>query len=154
MLSSYKEAEKCSYRSTKRLICLKQKDWSKRGVPVTSTRCLNSQFLTTATTIPHGSKNSSAEYIHDVWTCLILTNTVTHIEKHTHSRTDSFTHTHTHTHTHTPTGAWIKKVNTFDWGIFGAVWKGRGGGQKFFAEVIKAPGSGSWYAAIRSIFLI
>ena len=60
-------AEKCSYRSTKKLMCLKQKDWSKRGVPATSTRCpdhLSRQFLTTASTFPYNSKNSSAEHIH------------------------------------------------------------------------------------------
>ena len=47
-------AEKCSYRSTKRLKCLYQEDWSKRGVPATSTRWpnhLNRQFLTTASNI-------------------------------------------------------------------------------------------------------
>ena len=39
----------------KKLICLKQKDWSKRGVPATSARCpdhLSRQFLITASTFP------------------------------------------------------------------------------------------------------
>ena len=60
-------AEKCSYRSIKRLICLMQKHWSKRWVLGTSNRCpdhLSRQFLTTASTFPYSSKNSSAEHIH------------------------------------------------------------------------------------------
>ena len=50
----------------------KQKDWAKRWVPATSTRCpdhLSRQFLTTATTFPYSSKNSSAEHIHAFYTC-------------------------------------------------------------------------------------
>ena len=39
-----------------------------------------------------------------------LTNTLTHIDKHTHI----FTHT----------GTCVKSMNMFSWGIFGAVWKG------------------------------
>ena len=66
----------------------------------------------------------------------------THIDKHTHSHTDSFTHTHIHKLTHTETC--IKCVNMFGWGIFGAVWKGTSGGQELSAEVIRAPGRGSW----------
>ena len=157
MLTIYKPAENAPIAAQKRLKCLKQKDWSKRGVPTTSTRWsdhLGRQFLTTASTFPHSSKNSSAEHIHDVSTCLILTNTLNHIDK--------YTHTHTHKQTMSlslclslsHTGTCIKSVNTFDWGIFGAVSKCRGGGQEFSAEVIRAPGWGSWYPAIRSIFLL
>ena len=43
--------------------------------------------------------------------------------------------------THTETC--IKSVNMFGWGIFGAVWKGTGGGQELSVEVIRAPGWGS-----------
>ena len=74
-------AEKCSYRSIKRVICLKQKHWSKRWVLGTSNRCpdhLGRQFLTTASTFPYSSKNSSAEHIHALSTWLIITNTLTH----------------------------------------------------------------------------
>ena len=81
-----------------------QKHWSKRWVPVTSNRCpdhLSRQFLTTASTFPYSSKNSSAEHIHALPAWLIITNTLTHIDKHTHSLTHSHTHTHTYTHTHT-----------------------------------------------------
>ena len=66
-------AEKCSYRSIKRLICLKQKHWSKRWVLGTSNRCpahLRSQFPATESTFPYSSKNSSAEHIHAFYTCL------------------------------------------------------------------------------------
>ena len=139
------------------------------GVPTTSTRCpyhLSRQFLTTASAYRYSSKNSSAEHIHDVSTCLIFKNTLNHIDKQT--QTDSvtlslsLTHTHTHTNTYTHTlslslthiGTCIKSVNTFDWGIFGAVCKCRGGGQEFSAEVIRVPGWDSWYPAIRSIFLL
>ena len=163
----------------KRLICLKQKDWSKRWVLGTSNRCpdhFSRQILTTTPTFPYSSKNSSAEHIYDISTCLILTNTVNHIDKHTHTHTHTLTHSlslslslslkHKHTHTHTlslslslslsltHTGTCIKSVNTFDWGIFGAVWKCGRGGQEFSAEVIRAPGGGSWYPAIRSIFML
>ena len=102
--------EKCSCRSTKRLICLKQKDWSKKWVLVTSNRCpdhLSRQFLITDSTYPYSSKNSSVEHIHTLPTCLTLKNSLTHIDKHTHSHTLthslslSLSHTHTHTHTHT-----------------------------------------------------
>ena len=51
----------------KRLTYLKQKDWSKRWVLVTSSRCpdhLSGQFLTIASTFPYSSKHSSAEDIH------------------------------------------------------------------------------------------
>ena len=161
MLSIYKPAGKCSYRSTKKLMCLKQKDWSKRGVPATSTRYsdhLSRQFLITTSTFPYSSKNSSAEHIHTLPTCLTLINTLTHVDKHTHSYTDSFTHSHTHTHTlsHSLTlsETYIESVNMFDWGIFGAVRKGRGGGQVLFAEVIRAPGWGSWNHPLRSFFLL
>ena len=130
-------AEKCSYRSIKRVICLKQKHWSKRWVLGTSNRChdhLSRQFLTTASTIPYSSKNSSAEHIHDVLTCLILTNTLNHIDK---KNTHWLIHTHTHTLTNTETCT--KSVNMFGWGIFGAVWKGTGCGQELSAKVIMAP---------------
>ena len=52
---------------SKRLICLKQNVWSKRWVLGTSNTCpdhLSGQFLTTASTFPYSSKNSSAEHIH------------------------------------------------------------------------------------------
>ena len=61
------QEEKCSCRSIKRVICLKQKHWSKRWVLGNSNRCpdqLSRQFLTTASTFPYSSKNSSAEHIH------------------------------------------------------------------------------------------
>ena len=60
-------AEKCSFRSIKRVICLKQKHWLKRWVLGTSNRCpdlLSRQCLTTTSTFPYSSKNSSAEHIH------------------------------------------------------------------------------------------
>ena len=56
-----------SIRAQKWLIGLKQRDWSKRGVPVTSNRCpdhLSRKFLTNASTFPYSSKNSSVEHIH------------------------------------------------------------------------------------------
>ena len=64
----------------------------------------------------------------------------THIHTLTHSLTDSLTYTHILTHGDTC----IKSMNMFSWGIFGAVWKCRGGGQELPAEVIRAPGWGSW----------
>ena len=63
------------------------------------------------------------EHVCALSTCLTLTNT--HILKHT--------------------GTCVKSVNMFAWGIFGAVWKVRAGGQELSAEVIRAPGWGSWY---------
>ena len=101
-------------------------------VQCTSNRCpdhLSRQFITTASTVTYSSKNSSAEHIHALSTWLIITNTITHIDKnayththslshidkHTHSFTQTNTHTltlslslslslsHTHTHTHTHT---------------------------------------------------
>ena len=97
-------------------------------------------------------------------TCLRFIN-IPHSYKHTHSHKQTHTHTHwlihslTHTHTHTHThihtkththilkhtGTCVKSVNMFSWGIFGAVWESRGGGQELSAEVIRAPGWGSWY---------
>ena len=98
--------------------------------------------------------HSSAEHILASSTWLTITNKLTHIDKHTHTHThtDSFTHRHTYTHIythkhrHTLThgGTCIKSVNIFVWGIFGSVWKGRGGGQELSAEVIRAPDWGSW----------
>ena len=152
MLSISKPAEKYSYRSTK-TERLKQKDWSKTGVPATSTRCsdhLSIQFLITPSTFPYSSKNSSAEHIHTLPTCLTLIITLTHIDKHIHSYTDSFTHKHTHTHIHTC----IKSMNMFSWGIFGAVWKGRGGGQELSSEVIRTPSWRNLYPLFRSVFLL
>ena len=77
-------AEKCSYRSTENAntVCIKQEHWSKRW-PLTSIRCsdhLSRQFLTTASTFPYSSKNSSA------------------LQTHSHRQTHTQTHTHTHTH--------------------------------------------------------
>ena len=66
LLNIYLPAEKCSYRSIKRVICLKQKHWSKRWVLGTSNMCPDHpsrQFLTTDSTFPYSSKNSSAEYM-------------------------------------------------------------------------------------------
>ena len=124
----YTPAEKCSHRSKESVICLKQKHWLKRWVLGTSKRCpdhLSRQFPTTASTFPYSSKNSSAEHIHALSKWLIITNTLTYIDKHTHTHTHSFlsrtysrfinmthhhkqthshwqtTHTHTLTHTHT-----------------------------------------------------
>ena len=161
-LSISKTAEKCTYRSTEKLKCLKQKDWLKRGgVPATSTRCSNNlsrQFLITASSFPYSSKNSSAEHIHTLPTCLTIINTLTHIDKHAlshwliHPQTHIHSHTHTHTHTLTHGETCIKSVNMFGWGIFGAVWKGRGGAQELSAEAIRAPSWGSWYPPFRSVF--
>ena len=106
----------------KRLICLKQKHWSKRWVPVTSHRCpdhLSRQFLIPASTFPYISKNSSAEHIRALskW----LTSTHTHTHTHTRililmhtgicikmlyqhvspSQTHSLTHINKHIHSHT-----------------------------------------------------
>ena len=86
----------------KRLICLKQKDWSKRWVPVTWKRCpdhLSRQFLTTVSTFPYSSKNSSSEHIHALSKWLTITNSLTHIDKHTHSPTYTYSHTLSLTHT-------------------------------------------------------
>ena len=69
--------------------------------------------------------------------------------KQTNTHTDSFSLSLTHILSLSlslslmHTGTCIKCVNTFDWGIFGAVWKCRGGGQEFSAEVIRAAGWGS-----------
>ena len=55
----------------KRLICLKQKDWSNSGIPATSTRCpdhLTREFLTTTSTFPYSTKNYSVERIHAFYT--------------------------------------------------------------------------------------
>ena len=95
-----KPAEKCSCRSIKRVICLKQKHWSKSWALGTSNRCLDHlsrQFLTTASTFPYSSKNSSAEHIHALSTWLIITNTLTHLHRQTHTHTHSHRQTHTHT---------------------------------------------------------
>ena len=57
---------KC-YRCTKKANTFKAKRLVEKGVPATSTRRpdhLNRQFLTTASTFPYSSKNSSAEHIH------------------------------------------------------------------------------------------
>ena len=70
-------------------------------VPVTSNRCpdhLSRQILTTASTFPYSSKNSSAEHIYDLSTWLIITNTLTHSHR---KKTHTLMRAHTHTHTHT-----------------------------------------------------
>ena len=88
----------------KRVICLKQKYWSKRWVLVTSNRCpdhLSRQYLTSVTTFPYRSKNFSAEHIHALPTLVIITNTLTYIDTHTHTHTLTHTLTSTNTHTHT-----------------------------------------------------
>ena len=131
---------------------------------------LSRQFLTTASTFPYRSKNSSAEHIHILSTWFIITNTHTHSHRQTHTHTHShrqihtmthsLTHKHkhknTHTHTHILThgGTCVRSVNMFGWGIFGTIWKGRGGGHEFSAEVIRAPGWGSWYPPFRPVFLL
>ena len=59
-------AEKYSYRSTKKANVFKAKRLIEKRVPATSTRCpdhLSRQFLTTASTFPYSSKNSSAEHL-------------------------------------------------------------------------------------------
>ena len=101
------------------LICLKQKDWSKRGgVPATSTRrsdLLGRQFLITASTFPYSSKNSSAEHIHNLPTCLTLINTLIHIDKHTltHWLIHSYSLSLSHTHTETCIKTWICSSEEF-----------------------------------------
>ena len=52
-------------------------------------------------------KCSSAEHIHALSTRLIITNTLTHIDKHTHTHSIRQTHTYklTHTSTHTHSSA-------------------------------------------------
>ena len=124
-----KPAEKCSYRSTKKANMFKAK---KKLIEKGSTSYLNQVLWSPQQTIPDHrlylsirSKNSSAEHIHTLPTCLILINTLTHIDKHTYSHTDSFTHTRARARAHTETC--IKSVNMFGWGIFGAVWNGRDG---------------------------
>ena len=72
------------------------------------------------------------------------THTHTHTQTHTITHTLSLTHTHTRARARTHGQTCIKSVNMFGWGIFGAVWKGRGGGQELCAEVIRAPGWGIW----------
>ena len=60
----------------------KAKRLIEKGVPATSTRCsdhLIKQFLITAS-LPYSSKNSSAEHIHTLPTCLTLIDTLTHID--------------------------------------------------------------------------
>ena len=90
---------------------------------------------------------SPIEHIYALSTCLTLTDTLTHIGKHTHTHYDSLTlslsHTYTHTHTHTYIHAhrdMCKKSEYVYLRKFGAVWKGRYGGQELSAEVIRAPG--------------
>ena len=62
---------------------------------------LSRQFLITASTFPYSSKNSSAEHIHTLRTCLILMNTLIHMtNRHTHTLTHSLTHTLTNTETY------------------------------------------------------
>ena len=144
-------AEKCSCRSTKRLICLKQKNDRKKWVPVASTSCphhLSTKFLTTSSTFPCISKNSSAENIHILSTRLTLTNTITHTLTHSLARSHRQTRTLSHRHIQTDSlthRVIIKIVSTFGWGISRAAWKGRGRGQELSAEVIRAPGWSNWY---------
>ena len=81
----------------------KAKRLIEKGVPATSTRCsdhLSRQFLITASTFSHSSKNSLAEHINTLPTCLTLINTLIHIDKHTHSHSHQLIHSHTYTHTH------------------------------------------------------
>ena len=59
----------------------KEKRLIEKGVPATSTRCpdhLSRQLLTTVSTFPFSSKNSSVEHIHALSSWLILTNRLTH----------------------------------------------------------------------------
>ena len=100
-------------------MCLKQKDWSKRGIPANSTRCpdhLSRQFLSTTSTFPYSSKNSSAEHIDAFYTWFIITNTLTHLYRqttHTHTYTHTRTLTHTHAHRHMYKNAWICLTEEF-----------------------------------------
>ena len=82
----------------------KAKTLIERWVLGTSNRCpdhLSRQFLTTAPTFPYSSKNSSAEHIHALSTCLTLISTLTDSNSLTHTLTHTYTHIHTHTSTHT-----------------------------------------------------
>ena len=91
-------------RSDKKKANMQQKHSSKRWVLGTSNRCpdhLSRQFLTTASTFPYSSKNSSAEFIHALSTSLIITNTLTHSHRQTHTHTHTHTHTLTHSHRQT-----------------------------------------------------
>ena len=75
-------------------ICLKQKHWSKRWVLGTSNRCpdhLSRQFRAPPSTFTYSSKNPSAEHIHALSTWLIITNTLTHSHRQTHTLTHSLT---------------------------------------------------------------
>ena len=97
----------------KKQIRLKQKDWSKTGVPATSTMYsdqLSRQFLITAHTFSYSSKKSlSRTYSH-------FTN-MPHPYNHTHSHrqthTLTLTRTHTLTHIETCIKAWICSAEEF-----------------------------------------
>ena len=159
MLSISKSAEKCSYRSTEKPNMITAKRLIEKGVPASSTRCPNHvsrQLLATASTFSYSPKISPVEHIHALSTCLTRTNTVSHWLNHSLylSLSLSLTHTHTHTHTTTHTQQHYKSVNMFGWGIFGAVWKGRCGGQELCVEMIRAPSWGSWYPPFRSVLLL
>ena len=121
-------AEKCSYRSIKKTNMFKVKTLIEKMGTRYSNRCpdhLSRQFLTTASTFPYSSKNSSPEHIHALSTWLI-TNTPTHVQRQTHTNTHSLTQTNTHTyklthmHTHIHTSAehilalltWLTLTNT------------------------------------------
>ena len=108
----------------KRLMCLKQKDWSKRKG---HSSYLNQVPWSPQQTIPdhrlylsYSSKNSSAEHIHTLPTCLTLINTHSHRRARRRTRTTTRTHAHTHTHTHTYARRdkpCIRRENMFGWGI-------------------------------------
>ena len=78
----------------------------KRLIEKRGTSYLNQVLWSPQQTIHHRlflsirSKNSSAEHIHNLPTCLTLINTLTHIDNHILTY-DSFTHTHARAHTHT-----------------------------------------------------
>ena len=131
----------------KRVISLKQKDWSNSGVPATSTRCpdhLSREFLTTASTFPYSTKNSSVERIHAFYICPCVREWVRERERERESVCVCLS-------------IWVSvfvRVWHVDkaWGIFIAVWKGKCGGQELSVEVIRAHGWGSWYPSFRSMF--
>ena len=83
----FEPAEKCSYRSIKKGNMFKAK--------ANSNRCpdhLSRQILTTSSTFPYSSKNSSAEHTRFI--------NMAHHHKQTHSHKQTHKHMHTHTYTH------------------------------------------------------
>ena len=176
MLSIYKPAEKFSYWSTKKankpmfkatiliekggfrlpqpgaLITSTDNSWPP-PLPFHTALKIHQRTYTRFINMPHPYKHSHSHRQKHTHTGS-FTHTHTHTHTLTHWLTRTRTHTRTHAHTHTHTGKCVKSVNMFGWGIFGAVWKGRGGGQELSVGVIRAPGWGSWYPPFRSVFLL